>query len=131
MMPKQIVEHFYRLMGQGRVDNILSLLSDDVTLDDPGDPAQIPTAGSHRGRLAVTAFFEQATALLDFHAFAPRAMVAEANKVVALGSETLAVRATGKSFSSDWASEFDIRDGRIAYFKIHLDTAAVAAAFAP
>ena len=86
---------------------------------------------SHRGRQAVTAFFGRATTLLDFHAFASRAVIAEADKVIALGSETLAVRATGKSFSSDWASEFNIRDGRIAGFRIHVDTAAVATAFAP
>jgi ketosteroid isomerase-like protein len=51
------------------------------------------------------------------------------DKVLALGNERVAVRATGKIFETEWAHLFTMQDGKIVKLREYYDTATMAAAF--
>lgn len=58
-------------------------------------------------------------------------VVAEGDTVVLLGHYTWRVKATDRSFSSDFAHAFHLAGGKIEKFQEFLDTAAAAAAYQP
>lgn len=121
-----IVKRGYEAFGRGDIDTLLSLLDEQVEWRTPGPPA-LPTAGTRRGRQQVAQFFASLNQLVDVQHFEARTFIAEGDRVVVLGVDTAAVRATGTVITEPWAHVFTIRNGRIAAFEEYLDTSAVVA----
>ena len=61
--------------------------------------------------------------------FEPREFIAQGDKVVVLGRSSATVRATGKSYSTDWVHLFTVADGKITDFHEFFDNAAATRAF--
>jgi ketosteroid isomerase-like protein len=90
----------------------------------------VPFSGERKGKAAVAEFFRQVAESEDFEQFEPREFVAQGDKVVALGHYRAVVKATGRTFGSDFVMVFTLRDGKIAAFQEFTDSAGINAAFA-
>ena len=124
----QIVKDAYSAFGRGDISRVLNLIAPDVEWVVPGKDT--PLAGTYLGRDAVAQFFDKLSRELDMQAFEPREYVAQNDRVIVLGRTRAKAKATGRTFDTEWAMVFGIRDGKIARFQQYQDTAAMAAAFA-
>lgn len=92
----------------------------------PG-PVDLPTAGTRRGRDAVRQFFGTVAELFDFQRFEPKEFIAQGDRVVVLGEDTVRVKATGTVLDSEWAHAFSVKNGKIVTFNEYVDTGAIVA----
>ena len=123
----QIVQRAYELFGRGDIDGLLAMLDPEIVWKSSG-PAELPTAGTRRGREGARGFFQAVNNLYEFERFEPGTFVSEGERVVVLGMDVVKVKATGVVLTEEWAHVFTIRAGRIAEFQEYIDTAAVVAA---
>jgi uncharacterized protein len=87
----QLVQELYRAFGRGDVPAILEQLTDDVVWYDPGPP-EVPHAGRYVGAEEVGRFFARTGETLQIDEFAPTEFLAQADRVVVLGSLRAQVR---------------------------------------
>lgn len=125
---RSIVEQAYNNFKTGNIEALLNLLSDDVTWTLP-EMEGVPFAGKRTGRASVSEFFATVGASQEVVSFEPRELIAEGDKVVALGSYEWRVKANGREFGGDFAHAWTIRDGRVVAFHEYTDTAACANAY--
>jgi|tagenome__1003787_1003787.scaffolds.fasta_scaffold18920455_1 uncharacterized protein len=102
MSNQQTVQEIYAAFGSGDVPAILERLAPDVRWDHMPDGSgaqrhRVPWLAERTGRAEVAGFFE-ALGALEFHRFAPTAIVGDDEHVVALIDEDVTVRATGERF---------------------------------
>jgi hypothetical protein len=121
---QQAYEHF----KAGNIQALLDLLSDDVEWQLP-EIENVPFSGARRGREQVGQFFASVNEEQEALQFEPREVIAQGDTVVALGHYLWRVQSTGRTFESDWAHAFTVREGRIVRFREYVDTAAAAAAY--
>jgi uncharacterized protein len=121
-----VLAHYAALAARDRAA-ALATLSEDVDWELIG-PATIPFAGRRRGREEVDDFFSTIRELVEVEEFGVARIIEDGDTVVALGRERFRVRATGRSWSTEWVHIHTVRDGRIIRFREHTDTAAIAAA---
>jgi ketosteroid isomerase-like protein len=124
----QLVKDGYAAFGRGDLPGLLSLLTEDVVWDFPGDG--LPMAGSYRGQDGVASFFEKLRQETDILEFQPREFLADGDRVVVVGWERMKIKSTGRGAEIDWVMSFTIRDGKIAKFREYTDTKAIADAYA-
>jgi ketosteroid isomerase-like protein len=94
----------------------------------PG-PAAIPFAGVHRGKDGMGRFFATIGETIEISVFAVDEIVAQGDKVVALGHEQARAKATGRGWETKWAMVWTVRDGKATRLQEYHETAAIAAAF--
>lgn len=123
-----IVQAAYNNFKTGDIPALLAQISEDATWQLPEIPG-VALAGKRIGREGVGEFFTIVARDQDVIEFSPSEFVAQGDKVVSLGHYRWRVKETGREFESDFVHVFTIRDGRIAAFREHFDTAAVAAAY--
>lgn len=73
-------------------------------------------------------FFATVSASQEVLRFEPRELIAEGDRVVALGSYEWRVKTNGREFSGDFAHAWTIREGKVAEFHEYTDTAACSGA---
>jgi len=83
----------------------------------------LPFSGTRTGRASVGEFFASVGASQEVVTFEPRELIAEDDKVVALGTNTWRVKANGREFGGDFAHVWTIRDGKATEFQEYMDTA--------
>lgn len=125
----EVVQGVFAAFGRADIPAVLSLLAEDVVWTFPG-PAAIPFAGERHGHAGATEFFMTLGGAVEFDQFEVRELVAQGDKVVALGFERGRVRASGRSFDNHWALVFTVRDGLVTNFRSYEDTAALVEVFA-
>jgi uncharacterized protein len=125
----QAAQAGYAAFGRGDMPAILEMLADDIEWVDPGPAGVLPTAGTHRGKDAVMAWFGTLGGNVDFEVFEPREFIAQGDKVVALIHAEATIRNTGKKMVQDEAHVWTFRDGKVARIQLYLDTAAMVAAY--
>ena len=125
---KAIVEQAYNNFKTGNIEALLDLMSDDITWTLP-EMEGVPFAGKRTGRAAVAEFFASVNDSQEVLNFGPRELIAEGDKVVALGSYLWRVRANNREFGGDWAHVWTIRDGKAVEFQEYMDTAAGVSAY--
>jgi uncharacterized protein len=125
----QLVQELYGAFGRGDVPAILGKLTDDVVWYDPGPP-EVPHAGRYGGPREVGSFFGRLTETLDIEDFAPAEFLAQADRVVVLGSIRARVKDTNRAYDNEWAMAWTLRDGKVAGWQIDEDTARELAAHA-
>jgi ketosteroid isomerase-like protein len=123
----QLVKDGYAAFGRGDLPGLLSLLTDDVVWDIPGEG--LPMAGSYRGHDGAASFFEKLRQEADVLDFQPREFLADGDRVLVVGWERVKIKATGRGADVDWVMSFTIRDGKIAAFRQYTDTKAFADAY--
>jgi ketosteroid isomerase-like protein len=123
-----VVQKVYANFKEGNIKALIDQMTDDVVWQLP-EIKNVAIAGKRTGRDAVTDFFATVTRDQDMIEFDPREIVAQNDKVVSLGHYKWRVKQTGRDFASDFVHIFTIRDGKIAAFREHFDSAVVAAAY--
>lgn len=121
----QLVADVYAAFGRGDIAFVLNALADDVEWHFPG-PEGIPLTGNRRGREQVAQFFVAISETLDVEAFDVEEMIAQGEKVIALGHERMRCKATGRTYEACLAHVFALQDGKIASFREYTDTTAIA-----
>ena len=124
----EIVQKLYEAFGRGDLPAILSHLAEDVTWKYLG-PAEIPFGGTRHGKEQVAQFFAAIAGSLEVQDFGVDRFIAQGDMVVALGHERMRVKTTGRTYETQWAHVFTLRDGKIVEFREYADSAAVAEAF--
>ena len=125
---KRVVQTVFEKFGSGDVPGLLEMITDDAEWAAPG-PESVSYFGERRGREGALEFFRNLGSAVEFESFEPGDLIAEGDRVVALGRERGRVRRTGKVFDNRWALVFTIRDRMITGFRIYENTAAIAEAF--
>jgi ketosteroid isomerase-like protein len=120
---KSIVSQAYNNFKAGNIEALLNLFADDITWTLP-EMYGVPFAGARTGRADVAEFFAAVGAAQDSLQFEPRELIAEGDKVIALGSYTWRVKANNRKFTSDFAHAWTIRNGKAIAFHEYMDTAA-------
>ena len=127
----KVVQDIYAAFGRGDVHALLGLLDDTITWKPiQGAGTHVPTAGTRRGKAEVAEFFRLLAEGTTFEVFATRELVAERDKVVALGHYVGVSKKTGRRFVSNWAMIFTVRGGTVVDFEELCDSAAINAAWA-
>lgn len=124
---KNIVNRAYSNFKSGDIEALLNLLSDDISWTLP-EMEGVPFSGPRTGRESVADFFASVGATQESLSFEPRELIAEGDRVIALGSYTWRVKSTGREFTCDFAHAWTIRDGKATDFREYMDTAACIAA---
>ena len=118
----QIAQSLYDLFGQGNMDAILELLTDDIKWTCPGPTAILPYAQVYNGKNGVANFFKLIYENKDFPKFEINEYISEGDKVVALGYWDAKSKKTGNPYSGNWAMVFYFRDGKICEHKEYYDS---------
>jgi uncharacterized protein len=125
-----VVQEAYAAFSRGDIQTLLSKLADEIVWTAVyGAGSHVPTAGERRGKAAVAEFFKQVAENVNFSRFEPKEFIATGDKVVALGHYT-ATTPMKKSFDSDFAMVFTLRNGQVTRFQEFCNSAAVNAAYA-
>jgi ketosteroid isomerase-like protein len=109
---------------------VFDTLAPDVVWRLVGRPADVPYAGEFRGHAGTQKFFEGLGGAIDILEFGPSEIIEGGDKIVALGREQSRVKATGRTYETDWVHVFHVKDGKIVKFQEFMDTATMAKAFA-
>lgn len=124
----QLVQRIYAAFGQGDIPVIMSLMAEDVEIRLPGPP-EIPLAGTWHGHEGAGKFFQVIATTGEVQQFEPREFIAQGDNVVVLGHERVTAKPTGRSWETDWAMVWTVRDGKVALLREFHETAAIAEAF--
>lgn len=124
----QIVQDAYQKFGSGDVEGLIALLSEDVHWQVP-EIENASFAGARHGHAAMGEFFALLDADETITLFEPKEFISEDEKVVVLGRSAATVKATGRSYETDWVHIFTIKDGKITNFVEFFDNAAATRAY--
>ena len=128
MTNTEIVQNAYECFGKGDVPGILASCAEDIEWTVP-EIENAAFAGNRSGTDAVAKFFAELTEAEDITRFEPLEFIAEGDKVVVLGESEATVRATGKTYQTDWVHVFHVHDGKVKEFQEFFDNAAATRAF--
>lgn len=87
-------------------------------------PASLPYATTCRTRAEVQRFFDDLFSAEQITKFEPREFIDAGEHIVVVGFVASTIKATGKSFESDWAHIFTVKDGLMPRWVEFFDTAA-------
>jgi len=124
----EIVQAGYEKFGSGDIEGLLALFTDDIDWSVP-HIENAPFTGNRLGLEEVAEFFKGLTEAEEFSYFEPTEFIEQGNRVVVLGRVKATVRATGRTYESDWVHLFTVHDGKITNFREFFDTEAVSIAF--
>ena len=124
---KAIVQQAYNNFKTGDIEGLLNLMSDDITWTLP-EMQGVPFSGKRTGRASIAEFFDSVGSSQEVLSFEPRELIAEGDKVVALGSYSWRVKANGREFGGDFAHVWTIQDGKAVVFQEYMDTAVAVSA---
>jgi ketosteroid isomerase-like protein len=122
-----IMKDSYAAFARGDIPEILAINDPKAELESAG-PKGLPWAGSYRGPDAKK-YFAAIETEADVEAFEPHTFLAQGDKVVVLGVETVRSKRTGRSYETHWVHAFTLVAGKIIKFREYCDTATAAAAF--
>jgi ketosteroid isomerase-like protein len=124
----ELVQQGYQHFKNGDIQSFLGLLSEDVewTLF---EIEGVPFSGTRRGSERVGEFYSQIFDTEEVLHFKPRELVAQGDKVVALGHYAWRVKSTGREYESDFVHVITVRDGKVARYQEFMDTAVVGGAY--
>lgn len=124
----EIIQKGYENFGSGNIPGLLELFAENIGWEVP-EIENAPFSGSREGIEAVGKFFEQLVEAEDITRFEPLEFIAQNDKVVVLGESAATVKATGRSYETDWVHVFTVHDGKIINFHEFFDNAAATKAF--
>lgn len=124
----QIVEAVYAAFGRGDLPAVLAMFAADGSIGILGRREDAPFFGMFAGE-NIPGFFAALDAAHAITMFEPQQMYAAGDKVFVYGHYTWTMRRSGVTRTSEWLHVLTIRDGKIATWVGHNDTAMLAAAY--
>ena len=125
---KSLVEQAYNNFKSGNIEALLNLMSEDISWTLP-EMEGVPFGGSRNGRAAVAEFFDKVIGSQEVVSFEPKELIADGDRVVALGRYDWRVKANHNEFGGGFAHVWTIRDGKAVEFREYMDTAACTNAY--
>jgi len=124
----RIVKEGYGHFESGNIAALLDSYADNIEWSTP--PIEgAPFSGVHNGLDEVKEFFTQLDGSEEFTHFEPTEFIAQDDRVVVLGKSAATIKATGRSFETDWIHIFTVKDGKVTNFLEFLDTAGAERAY--
>lgn len=121
---KEIVQDFFTAFGNGDIIGVLNCFHDSCTViavrDSQRNGDQI--YGTYKGKDGVKTFLANLGSSFDTKAFTVENIVGEGDVSFANGKFTHVVKATGKSFPSDWALMCTVKDNKILEYHFYEDS---------
>lgn len=127
---QQIIEQMFMDYSQGNMAAVIACFDKDIVWERPGAPF-IPFSGTFTGLEEVTKMFAIQASNLTIKTFLPKLFCTNEDTVVILGHDTCDVIPTGKTYSTDWAHAYTLKDGKIIHVMVYLDSKTIADAFLP
>src|SRR3712207_8664187 len=118
----------YAAFGRGDIAAVMQTIADQVEWIVPGT-ADVPTAGTYRGKQAVQEWFGTLAQTVEFERFEPYEFISHGDTVVVFVHIVARVRQTNRTYTSEDAHRSTYRDGKVVQFQVFTDTAAAAAAY--
>lgn len=116
---KQLVKKYFEAFSAGKVDDFLSMMSDDATWWVAGDfPLSGTKTKAEFGELLKTQLPTLAPQGIQI---APKSFTAEGDRV-AVEAESQAHIANGKTYNNRYHFAVEVRDGKICAVREYLDT---------
>lgn len=122
----EIVRRMYRDFDNGDLEAVVAAMTPDVVFHAPGGA---PFSGRRVGRDQVLARFKEIRGLVRIDEFDIDEILADKDKVIALGRQRAMVRATGRHFEQEFAHVYTMRGDKVSAVHVFGDSYAVASAF--
>lgn len=127
----QIVKNVYAGFAAGDMEAVLKDMGGGIVWTHPGDPDQIPFAGTFEGKAGVSRFFEIVFEQIDVLEQNIKSFIDGGDSVIVIGYEHMKVKNTGREYKSNWIHMYTLADGKIVAFEEFIDTAELVSAFNP
>lgn len=121
----QLVKNLFAAMGRGDLQAVQALTADDIEWVVPGEWA---LAGTHRGHAGMAAFFRTAAHKVETVIKQPLELIAQGDRVLAVGYSTGKIKATDRTFEDDFVFAFTVSNGKVSRIREYIDTLAMARA---
>lgn len=123
---KATVQAFFAAFGKGDLEALVQTFDPNavITAVRPGNRSANEIYGTYKGHAGVREFVAGLGAAFQTQAFTVDQVIGEGETVFASGKFTHLVKATGKTFSSDWALKCTVRNGKIVTYHFFEDSAA-------
>ena len=123
----EIIKSMYEAFSRRDIPAILSNMDPGITFTVPGTQA-VAMAGVRKGRTEVEKFFKDLASRQEFTKFEPREFIADGDRVVALVRLEGRAQTHNRSFETDSAMVWTLRNGKVTAFQEYMDTENLAAA---
>ena len=124
------IQAVYEAFGRGDVGFILDSVTDDVDWAADTASTAAPWYGPHKGKAGVTDFFQAFGSTMSVQRFDPVSFAANDTEVHTIVEVAMTRIANGRSAEMSLHHWFQVRDGKIGYYRGTEDTAVVEALFA-
>jgi ketosteroid isomerase-like protein len=125
----RLAQSAYEAFGRGDLAALTGVMADDIEWVSRGDPGDDPNAGTFNGKAAVLGWFGGIASTLDFTTFEPRESSPRTTRWCPSCTPRERFGAPARAFAYHAAHVWTFRDGKLARFQTHFDTAALAAAY--
>jgi len=123
-----LVQDVYATFGRGDIPAVLNMFTVDGTIGIVGRQQDAPFFGMHTGS-GIQDFFQLLDEAHAISMFEPLRFLQAEDKVFVWGHYTWTMRRSGVSDTTQWLHILTLRDGKIASWIGHNDTAMLAAAY--
>ena len=123
------IQTVYEAFGRGDVGAIIESVSDEVDWASDTSSTAAPWYGVRHGKDGVNSFFEAFGSTMDVSEFEPFSFAANETEVHTVVRFKATRRANGKSVAMNLHHYFQLRDGKIDYYRGTEDTAQTEAVF--
>lgn len=123
-LSKEVVQGFFNAFGNGDFNGIINSFHDSCTIIAVRETDRNETQiyGTYKGRDGAKAFISNLGNAFDTKAFSVDNVIGEGNIAFANGKFKHVVKASGKTFSSDWALMCVIKDDKIFEYHFYEDS---------
>jgi ketosteroid isomerase-like protein len=121
----QIVKAAFAAFGGGDTPGLRTLFAEDIEWIIPG---AWPLAGTYRGHAGLADLHQKASKMVETSISEPREFVAQAERVLVIGSATGRVKATNRNFEDHFVFAATVRNGKVTNIREYIDTLALARA---
>jgi len=119
---RKLVQSFYQALATRNLDVLVSLFSETVDWDIPGNEDLAPWLGKRRGRVEIRAFFELLWSSIDpIQAHIDHILV-EHEFAIATGTFSSRMLRTGSVYNSMFSAHFTVLDGQIVRYRLQEDS---------
>ena len=125
-----IIKEIFREFNAGNVPGVLKHFDQEIEWVRPGAP-EIPFAGTFKGFQEVGRMFRLVNENIRVRSFDPGKLFSNEDSVVVLGTDTVDVIPTGKTYTTDSVQVFKFRDKKIIHVQAYIDTLMIYKTFQP
>jgi ketosteroid isomerase-like protein len=126
----RIVQLLYAAFGRRDIAGMLALLDPEVEWGEPANPFN-PAGGTRRGHDGFLEWLRTGNEAEEVLELVPQRFLTDADAVAVVGFTRCRVRATGRTYATDFVHLAVLRGGRVIRFQEFFDTWAAAEAFRP